>query len=61
MTKLKKKKKSIRADKEVKIVRENIVWCDGGEDYGHPLIYLNLIKNGKVICPYCSKSFIYKK
>ncbi len=59
MTKL--KKKSVKTNIDVNKVRESIVWCDGGEDYGHPLIYLNLKKEGKVTCPYCSKIFIYRK
>ena len=29
-------------------VKDKIVACDGGEDYGHPLIYLNIAKSGKV-------------
>lgn len=33
--------------------------CDGGgEALGHPAVYLNLGKEGKVICPYCSKCFV---
>ncbi|MBY0500520.1 MAG: zinc-finger domain-containing protein [Alphaproteobacteria bacterium] len=33
--------------------------CDGGGGpLGHPVVYLNLGKEGKVICPYCSKCFV---
>ena len=42
-------------------VREIRVGCDGGVDFGHPLIYLNLGKNGFAICPYCSKKYVFKK
>ena len=42
-------------------VKEKIIGCDGGEDFGHPLVYLNLSKNGKQVCPYCSRLYILKK
>jgi NADH dehydrogenase (ubiquinone) Fe-S protein 6 len=36
-----------------------IVKCEGGAGpLGHPVIYLNLEKEEKVICPYCSRCFI---
>jgi uncharacterized Zn-finger protein len=36
------------------------VKCSGTEDgLGHPLVYLT-IKSDKIICPYCSKEFVYK-
>jgi len=39
--------------------KEKIVKCDGGgEPLGHPVVYLNLGHEGKVICPYCSKCFV---
>ena len=60
MKNLNKKKFQLVPTKK-KIVREKVVWCDGGEDYGHPLVYLNLTKNGKHVCPYCSKTFILKQ
>ncbi len=47
--------------KQIFRVKENIVGCDGGEDYGHPLVYLNLTKGSKQVCPYCSKIYILKK
>lgn len=37
------------------------VSCDGEEISKHPLVYLKISKEtGKVVCPYCSKTFIYK-
>ena len=30
--------------KQIFRVKDKIIACDGGEDYGHPLIYLNLTK-----------------
>ena len=30
-------------------VKDKIIGCDGGEDYGHPLVYLNLTKDGKQV------------
>lgn len=39
--------------------RNTVVKCDGGAGpLGHPVIYLNLGKKGKVICPYCSKVYV---
>jgi uncharacterized Zn-finger protein len=36
-----------------------VVKCDGGgEPLGHPAVYLNLGKEGEIICPYCSKCFL---
>jgi len=39
-------------------VNESIVKCDGGGPLGHPVIYLNLGKEGRSICPYCGKTFV---
>ncbi len=37
------------------------VKCSGTEDgLGHPLVYLT-IKLDKIICPYCSKEFVYTR
>jgi uncharacterized Zn-finger protein len=39
--------------------KKPVVKCDGGAGpFGHPVIYLNLGKEGKVICPYCSRFFV---
>lgn len=36
-----------------------VIKCDGGGGpLGHPMIYLNLGKEGKIICPYCSRCFV---
>ena len=43
------------------IVETNTIACDGGIDFGHPLVYLNLDKKGEIVCPYCSKKYIFKK
>lgn len=40
--------------------KEPIIKCDGGGVLGHPAIYLNLEKEGKIICPYCSRCFVNK-
>ncbi len=42
-------------------VREKKVSCDGGTDFGHPLVYLNLGTKGEITCPYCSKKYILKR
>lgn len=39
--------------------KKTVVKCDGGDGVlGHPVIYLNLGKEEKVVCPYCSKFFV---
>jgi len=38
---------------------KTVVKCDGGGGVlGHPVIYLNLGKENKVVCPYCNKCFV---
>jgi len=38
------------------------VTCDGnGGVYGHPRVYLDVEKQGYVVCPYCSKRFELEK
>jgi uncharacterized Zn-finger protein len=50
---------------EMEILQEGVdtknvvVKCDGGAaSLGHPVIYLNVGKEEKVICPYCNKCFV---
>ncbi len=39
--------------------KSSVVRCDGGGGpLGHPAIYLNLGKEGKIVCPYCSKCYV---
>ena len=43
---------------EIIIVNKSSVSCDGGGGVlGHPKIYLEISKDGKVVCPYCSRTF----
>ena len=38
------------------------VSCDGGDGaLGHPLVFLELEDNGQIICPYCSRKFIFQE
>ena len=46
---------------EIIKVNKNTISCDGGADFGHPIVYLNLDKKGEIVCPYCSKRYIFKK
>jgi uncharacterized Zn-finger protein len=39
--------------------QQNIA-CDGGPATGHPRIYLDTLKNGQAVCPYCSRVFVYQ-
>ncbi|MBA3813377.1 MAG: zinc-finger domain-containing protein [Alphaproteobacteria bacterium] len=39
--------------------KDSVIKCDGGGGVlGHPVIYLNLGKEEKIVCPYCSRCFI---
>jgi uncharacterized Zn-finger protein len=39
--------------------KRSVVKCDGGGGpLGHPVIYLNLGKEEKIVCPYCSRYYV---
>ena len=39
--------------------KNSVIKCDGGGGVlGHPVIYLNLGKEEKIVCPYCRRYFI---
>jgi len=42
------------------IVNSKKVSCKG-DGLGHPLVYLEIKKNGSIACPYCSRGFVYSK
>ena len=42
---------------ETETVETTTVGCDGGT-LGHPLVYLNLGKEGHAECPYCGRRFV---
>lgn len=47
---------------DVIMVSKNSVACNGGNGpLGHPKVYLDVGKTGKVTCPYCSQEFVYSK
>ena len=38
------------------------ICCDGGQDeLGHPAVYYTFNGGSKIICSYCSKTFVKKK
>lgn len=39
-------------------VETHRVACDGGGVLGHPLVYLELGADGRILCPYCSRLFV---
>jgi uncharacterized Zn-finger protein len=42
-------------------VDDGVVACNGGGGpLGHPRVYLNLGRGGKVECPYCSRLYILR-
>lgn len=45
---------------EVTYVQHSEVVCDGsGGSLGHPRVFLHIDEDdGKVVCPYCSKTFV---
>ena len=46
-------------NKELQAVSSSNVTCDGdGGALGHPKIYLDMGKEKKIVCPYCSKLFV---
>jgi uncharacterized Zn-finger protein len=41
------------------VVATQTVSCDGGGGpLGHPAVYLNFGDKTKVVCPYCSRTFV---
>jgi uncharacterized Zn-finger protein len=46
---------------EVLHVSSTKVSCDGGKDFGHPKVFLNMGEKSHVACPYCGKIFTTKK
>ena len=43
-------------------VTSDRVGCDGGGGaLGHPLVYLSLVKDGVVDCPYCGRRYTLKE
>lgn len=47
---------------ETLYVETEVVGCDGGGGpLGHPLVYLNVAKEGQIDCPYCSRRFILER
>lgn len=44
---------------EVVRTRHTHVACDGPSFSKHPRVYLGMTDEGKVVCPYCSRQFVY--
>ena len=43
-------------------VETTVVSCNGEstkDPSGHPLVYLNMGDEGHVICPYCSREYVF--
>lgn len=46
---------------EVITVTQKRVACDGGKGaLGHPRVFLTIGDDDKVVCPYCSRTFVYQ-
>ena len=47
-------------DTETLLVDKTTVACDGGDGpLGHPNVYLKIGDEREIVCPYCSKKFIF--
>jgi uncharacterized Zn-finger protein len=47
---------------KIEYVTQRTVSCNGDSDIdGHPKVYLEIDQTNEVICPYCSKKFVYKE
>ena len=45
---------------EIQVVDDQEVYCDGGAQ-GHPRVFLHIERHeGQVVCPYCSRTYIYR-
>lgn len=45
---------------ETIFVDGHTIGCDGGSGaLGHPLVFLPIGAEGDVVCPYCSRHFVY--
>lgn len=47
---------------EIIEVSTDQIACDGGGALGHPKVYLHIDHDAgdKVVCPYCSRTFVLK-
>jgi uncharacterized Zn-finger protein len=49
------------APPEIIEVEQTTVACDGGGGaLGHPLVYLNMGDKDEIVCPYCSRQFVFE-
>jgi uncharacterized Zn-finger protein len=49
------------SETEIEYSEKTTVSCAGiSEALGHPLVYLDLSKEGEAVCPYCSRHFKLK-
>lgn len=47
---------------DVVTVEETTVRCDGGDGaLGHPAVYLHFDQKREIVCPYCSRRFVFAK
>ena len=47
---------------KIEITTERTVICYGEELVGgHPKVYLEIDDRNEIICPYCSKKFVFKE
>jgi uncharacterized Zn-finger protein len=48
------------AEEDAIVVTDRVIGCDGGGGaLGHPLVYLRIEPEGEVVCPYCSRRFVF--
>ncbi len=49
------------SNNEIVEVETKRIGCDGGGVLGHPLIYLEMGPQLKIVCPYCSRTYRLKE
>lgn len=52
----------VKAFEVISVDRLEVICDGGGGPLGHPRVFLHIDdhKKGQVMCPYCSRTFIYK-
>lgn len=46
----------------IEVFHEEVACDGGGGPLGHPRVYLHIEQeSGRITCPYCSRSYVYKE
>ena len=47
-------------DQQVVYINEERFSCDGGDEFGHPIVYYTM-NNGFAVCEYCNIKYVLRK